>query len=870
MFTQISRITATRVACAAGCVFTMSRSTVYAAPAPLSLPYAQTFDSLAATGTSAPWTDDLTLPGWYASRTVYNVSTGSSNSGALYSFGAAAATERALGGVCSNTTGNLVYGVRLVNDTANTVTAVSVQYGGEQWREGGGTTASLPQKLDFAYKVTGADLAGGVFTDVDTLDFTGPRFGVTAASALDGNVNRVVVSGNVTGLSVAPGQVLWLQWTDFNDTGNDHGLAIDDVVVTATGSGPVDPGGDPCTEADAPIGSVQGSGASAAITGVVTVQGVVVGDYEGPSPQLRGFYLQDSADSDPATSDAIFVFNGDANSVSLGDEVQVTGTASEFQGQTQLSSLTGIEVCGSGRTMAATPVSLPAPNAEFLERYEGMLVTFNQPLYVTELFQLGRFGQVTVSAGARLPQPTNVAEPGAAALAQQASNDTARIIIDDASQSQNPDPIVFARGGQPLSASNTLRGGDSVTGLSGVLTYTWAGNSASGNAYRVRPQGALGSSLPNFVAANPRPSQAPSLGGTLKVASFNLLNFFNTFGTTACSFGVGGGAAECRGAANSGEFERQVAKTVPAIVALDADVLGVIEIENDGYGPTSAIQELVDRVNLVRGANSYAFIDFDARTGRVNAAGTDAIKVGILYKPASVTPVPDGAFADADAIHNRAPLAQTFKDARNARFTVVINHFKSKGCDGAAGADLDLGDGQGCWNARRVSQANALVSFLDQVRMATSEPDLLVLGDLNAYAKEDPIDVLTSAGFVNLTQLYGGANAYSYVFNGQWGYLDHALASVSAAAQVTGQADFHINSDEPSVLDYNTDFKSAGQISGLYAADMYRTSDHDPLLVGLQLAGPAQVPASNGRFNALLAALLAGCGGLLFRRVRRS
>jgi predicted extracellular nuclease len=807
---------------ALGCAF----SSLAQAEAPsLATPYTQSFDGLAASGASTPWTNDVTLAGWYSSRTTYAINSGSSNTGSLYSYGTD--TDRALGSVCSGSTGDITYGVQLINGTASAISALKIQYAGEQWREGGGTTPSLPQKLDFAYKVGEA-----AFVDFDALDFTGPHAGATSAGALDGNAERLVLSGTLEGLTLQPGQSVWLQWTDHNDTGNDHGLAIDDLRVEVAGtSTPTEPEppGEPCTERDTPIGSVQSSGPSA-VPGLVTVQGVVVGDYEGPSPALRGFYLQDQADSDPATSNAIFVFHGEADTVSLGDEVQVTGTAAEFQGQSQLAGVTRIELCGTGRTVAPTEIALPADD---LERYEGMLVHFAQPLYVTEHFQLGRFGQVTVAANGRLRQPTNVAEPGADALAVQAANDKARILIDDALQSQNPDPIVFGRGGQPLSASNTLRGGDSVSGLTGVLTFTWAGNAASGNAWRVRPQNALGASLPNFAPTNPRPTAAPHVGGTLKVASFNLLNFFNSFGN-ACTFGVGGAAAECRGAADAAEFERQATKTVAAIKALNADVLGVIEMENDGYGPTSAIQELVNRVNAVVGAaNSYAFIDFDARTQIPNAGGTDAIKVGILYKRFRVFPLE--TFADVDAVHNRNPLAQTFRDLLGGKVTVVINHFKSKGCDGASGEDLDQGDGQGCFNERRVKQASALLGFLDEVREANSEPDVLLLGDFNAYAKEDPLALLVAAGLTNLTLKYGGDSAYSYAFDGQWGYLDQAFATASAAAQVTGQADFHINSDEPSVLDYNVDFKSAGQVASLYAPDAYRTSDHDPVLVGLAL-----------------------------------
>lgn len=142
---------------------------------------------------------------------------------------------------------------------------------------------------------------------------------------------------------------------------------------------------------------------------------------------------------------------------------------------------------------------------------------------------MGRFGQVVMSVNARQMQPTNVVAPGAAAAALQAQNNLARIIVDDATNDQNPDPIIFGRGGNPLSASNTLRGGDVATGIVGIMTYTWSGNEASGNAYRVRPIGAMGGGAPNFVATNARPTTPTSVGGTLRVSSFNVLNYFNSF-----------------------------------------------------------------------------------------------------------------------------------------------------------------------------------------------------------------------------------------------------------------------------------------------------------------------------------------------------
>lgn len=581
------------------------------------------------------------------------------------------------------------------------------------------------------------------------------------------------------------------------------------------------------------VPAIQGSGPSAAITGTVTTRGVVVGDYEGPSPALRGFYLQDpTGDGDAATSDGIFVFNANLDSVSNGQLVEVTGTAGEFQGQTQITA-TSVTACPGDPAVAPADVTLPVASATALEAYEGMLVRVHQTLTVTEHFQLGRFGQVVVSSGGRLRQPTNIYpadDPRSAELA--AANALNRLIIDDASQAQNPDPIVFGRGGNPLSAANTLRGGDTVTDPVGVLTFTWAGNSASGNAYRLRPVGALGGTA-QFAAVNPRPAAAPAVGGSVKVASANLLNYFNTF--TGCTFGVGGAATDCRGAENATEFERQAPKEVAEIGALGASVVGLMELENDGYGPDSAIQDLVNRLNAASAPGTWAFIDPDAALGGTNVAGTDAIKVGLLYRPAAVTPVPGTTAVDPAEVYERRPLAQTFTSANGARFTVVVNHFKSKGCDGATGADLDQGDGQGCFNARRTAQATALASWLSgTVVPAAADRDVLVIGDLNAYAKEDPIAVLEGAGYANLVEAFGGPDAYSYAFDGQWGYLDHALASASLRSQVTGAGDFHINADEPAVLDYNTNFKSAGQLGSLYAPDEFRTSDHDPVLVGLE------------------------------------
>jgi len=604
---------------------------------------------------------------------------------------------------------------------------------------------------------------------------------------------------------------------------------------------------DVCTLSYTPTYILQGSGAATAFAGSMRrTKGIVVGDYEGPSPNLRGFYIQDpDGDGDDATSDGLFVFNANANSVNRGDLVSVAGNVAEFQDQTQMSA-SSITVCGAG-TVTPVEVTLPfpvsnPPSPNYLERYEGMLVTLPQSLYVTEHFQLGRFGQVVVSSGGRLQQPTNVTAPGAPASVLQAQNDLNRLIIDDGLNNQNPDPILFGRNANPLSASNTLRGGDTATGIVGVMTYTWAGNSASGNAYRVRPIGALDGFV-TFVPTNPRPASAPPVAGSLRVASMNLLNFFNTFDGAssnppyACSFGNGGASADCRGADDASEFARQWPKTVAAITATQADIIGVIEVENDGYGSDSAIQFLVDTLNAASAPGTYAFIDVDAATGELNALGTDAIKVGIVYKPGKVIPIGQTGALNTVAFvnggdsgpRNRPALAQAFEEfASGARFVVSVNHLKSKGseCDAP-----DQGDGQGNCNTVRTNAANLLTTWLASDPTGVGDPDVLIIGDLNAYAFEDPVAAIEGATFTNLIPAFGGG--HSYVFDGQWGSLDHALASASLRPQILGGADWYINADEPSVLDYNTDFKSVDQIASLYAPDRFRMSDHNPLIVDL-------------------------------------
>ncbi|MDW8293452.1 MAG: ExeM/NucH family extracellular endonuclease [Anaerolineae bacterium] len=622
-----------------------------------------------------------------------------------------------------------------------------------------------------------------------------------------------------------------------------------------------------CTAPLMPIGAVQGPTTSSPFSGtVVTVRGVVIADFEGPAPAVRGFYLQSAPgeeDGDPSTSDGIFIFNSNFNSVTLGSLVVVTGTVSEFGNQTQLSNPRILD-CGAGPAVTPTTVLLPFATVTEPERYEGMLVRLPQVLTVTNNYNLGRFGEVVLSSNGRQWQPTQIVSPGAPAQSLALVNALNRIILDDDKNANYADPILFGRGNQDLTYTNTLRAGDMVSNVVGVLGEAFG-------AYRVRLRQL--SERPTFFVGNPRPPvNAPSVGGNLRVASVNLLNYFNTFGAGNCTLGVGGAPTDCRGASNAAEFARQVSKTVPMLLGLNADVIGLMEVENDGYDASSAIQDLVNRLNAATAPNTYAFINPDAALGAVNTLGVDAIKVGIVYRPSRVTPVGQTAVLNTGAFglftitttngltttqRNRPALAQAFRDnATGGVFVVVVNHFKSKGSSCAnnvspVGPDEDIGDGQGNCNLTRRAAAQQLAAWLATDPTGAGDPDVLIIGDLNSYAMEDPIQDLKQAGFVNLAEERIGLQTYSFSFDGQWGTLDYAMASRSLVPQVSGVAKWHINSDEPAVLDYNIDYvhgsatytKTANHQSVLFAPTPYRSSDHDPLVVGLNLNAPPRLSA---------------------------
>jgi uncharacterized protein len=556
------------------------------------------------------------------------------------------------------------------------------------------------------------------------------------------------------------------------------------------------------------IGAVQGSGATTPYAGqVVTVRGVVVGDV----PGFSGFYLQDvDGDGEAATSDGIFVFS--PVSVGLGDTVAVTGPATEFGGQTQISADADADaaVCAPGSAAnlpAAAALDLPAGDAE-RERYEGMLVRAVDRLTVSEVFDLVNFGELTLSEGGLLVQPTELATPGPEAQAIAAENQRRRIVLDDAVSAR-----VSATTRPYLSPTTPVRVGDRLRFTEPlVLGYGF-------NAWRLQP--ADGTAAGVFALQNTRPGRPDRVGGDLQLAAFNVLNYFLTFT-----------GPDARGAGSAEELGRQAGKIVSAIEALGAEVVALNEIEDTdstGYSAGNADTALIDLVGRLNAAAGYAKWTYVPLPRELYAVDRDAIRNAIIYQPGAVQPVgaPVGLVDESVWFNAREPIAQTFTRDGDA-LTLIANHFKSKTPGQPTGDNVDAGDGQGAWNGDRARQARSLAAFAEGLQQQTRDPDVLLLGDFNSYTQEDPIEEIRDAGYVDLGERLDPGR-YSYVFDDQSGSLDHGLASARLARKVTDLTHWNINAVESFAYQYDGD-------PALYAPNPYRSSDHDPLVLGVDLA----------------------------------
>ncbi|WP_051718574.1 ExeM/NucH family extracellular endonuclease [Hymenobacter sp. IS2118] len=586
------------------------------------------------------------------------------------------------------------------------------------------------------------------------------------------------------------------------------------------------------TQADAQsIGSIQGTGTEAK-AGTYTIEAVVTGVYKGLKP--AGFYVQDetaAADGNPATSDALFVVQPDPT-VAVGDRVRLTGAVRE---DGAAPSFTQAVLLDPQVTVLASGQALPAfvllQNAAFsardLERYEGMLVQFAAPLMVTDNYSLKQRGELTVSAQGLTYQPTQLIDPNddpatgtssagtrnlAAVNAYQDANDDRSLILDDGSSANNPTPTPYL---DPQ--TGTVRVGSTVSNLRGILGYGFS-------KWRLQP---LAGTQAPFVRS-PRPLAPPTFGPlSLKLASFNVLNYFN-------GDGAGGGFPTARGAKTPADFARQRSKIIAALSQMNADVVGLTEIENDGNGANSAIQDLLNGLNQVLGANTYALVNDGDDAKQLN--NTDQIRNAIIYKPAAVTPLGPALIATVTGVFERPPLAQVFISQRRGRTDTlgfVVNHFKSKGS--GSGADADQKDGQGGSNARRKTQATALVAFINQTVIPAGAARVVSAGDYNANCEEDPLDIMRAAGLVPAAPPTSG----SYVYRGLTGSLDHAVVTPNLVGFVDVQK-WHINAAEPAMLEYD----QAGEATD--SSTPFRSSDHDPVLIGVNFGGIQNAAPARG------------------------
>lgn len=545
------------------------------------------------------------------------------------------------------------------------------------------------------------------------------------------------------------------------------------------------------------ISSVQGSGHASPRAGeIVAVEGIVVAVIGG---QPGGWFVQDGGDGDPATSDALFVETQD-DSAKPQDRVRIRGRVLErdvgHHGTLTALEPLQVEVLGHAAALPVTVIDAAPSRIGDWERYEGMRLRIAAPLTVTGTQQLSESGVLTMSFGGRPYTPTEVVAPGPDAERIAADNARRRIAFDDGLMAQDPAKVWYL---PPQSGAPRI--GSVVENATGVLDQR--------GGYRLQL------TEPLRIRAASRPP-APEVGGDVRIASLNLENLFN-------GDGQGGGFPTPRGAKTPQQFAVQLSKLVATLRALHPDIAALMELENDGYGPSSSLAQLVAALN--RDGGDWRFVD--ARRG----PGHDEIRVGLIYRSTRVEPVGQPATLEAGPFgsRSRVPLAQAFRAGRGPAFVVAVNHFKSKGCSEATGEDADRRDGQGCWNATRTDSARRLHVWLAGDPTRSGSDLALIVGDLNAYAQEDPLRHLRSQDWVDAFAAAGVDQPYSYVYAGQSGRLDHALLSPALVRRLKGAAEWHSNADEDGNVGYRGDNGAEN------AAKPWRSSDHDPLVIGLAL-----------------------------------
>ena len=562
-----------------------------------------------------------------------------------------------------------------------------------------------------------------------------------------------------------------------------------------------------CGSDTTPIDAIQGSTGITPLDGErVRVQGVVTADFTAEE-ELGGFFLQQAGPEAPASETAsrgLFVY-APGMRVNPGERLLLGGEAGEYYGMTQISDVRLHARCGGGHAIEPVRVTLPLTRQQ-RHQLQGMKVRLDPPLVITGLYGLDRYGVVAV-ADERLYIPTQVRAPGAQARQQAEANERRLLSIDDGRRDRNPPLPGWTR--EAFDTRGTLRVGDQLSSLVGILDYRY-------EHWRLQPL-----TPPSVTTANARPDPLDRPpGNQVRVASFNLQNYFN-------GDGAGGGFPTPRGASTPKAFARQHQRLVDAASALAADVIGVIEVENDGYGSNSALAELTGALGE----------GWDYARPRRERLGGDAIAVGIIFRTDRLQPLgPARSLTRAPFDHhNRPPLAQRFRHRATGRtFRVVVNHFKSKRCGEATGENRAQGDGQGCWNPVRTTAATSLADWVDELTAGDGGDRVLLLGDVNAYAREEPMARLREAGFRNVLRGHHPLPASGYVFQAQSGTLDYILSNEAVGSWIRGAGVFPINADEPPLLYYDREKGHAVRQPTASGKRPWRSSDHDPTWVDIE------------------------------------
>jgi 5'-nucleotidase len=725
---------------------------------------------------------------------------------------------------------------------------------GKHWliSEGGGATGSDLPAADASGTISMAAGNGVVYLaratatveakDASVIDLVG--YGT--ASTYEGSAAAPGLSNTTSATRAASGAD-----TDNNAADFTAGAPQPENVTAGGGTQP------PAEAVERTLEEIQGNGASSPLVGQsVITDGVVTAAY--PTGGFNGFFLQTpgtGGEIDPAhdTSNAVFVFLGGAaesgSYPAIGDHVRVTGKVSEFAGLTELSPAAGgvTKLAEPAATPAPATVAYPSTDAE-REALEGMLVAPQGSYTVTDNYSLNQYAEIGLARGTEpLRQPTDVARPGAAAEAVEAANATKRVTLDDGASSNflttfknTPLPYLTPERSVRVGAPATFTQPVVLDYRNGLWKLQPRQQLTAANAATVQP----------VTFADTRTSAPKAVGGDLKLASFNVLNFFTE---TGADFVADGGTCtfygdrdgnpvtvnSCngngpRGAADDANLARQRAKIVSAINALGADVLSLEEIENSAQyaGPDrrdDALAALVEALNAAAGSEVWRFVPSPPAAERPAVSDEDVIRTAFIYKKASAEPVGSSHILQSPAFDNaRDPLAQAFRPAGgapNQTFVAIVNHFKSKG------SGVDDGSGQGNANPDRVAQAKALVAFADEQKKLAGTDSVFLTGDFNAYTQEEPMQVLYDAGYTDIGSAQAPEEA-TYLFDGVVGSLDHVLANETAYAQVTGAHVWNINSVESVAYEYSRYNYNA---TDFYAATPFRSSDHDPLLVGIDV-----------------------------------